>query len=119
MPTSDGGSSDPRGVLPSAESSKEGRYQKVASAVVTILLARGPRAVTVSAVARRAGVSRPWIYKYFGSNVDEMLAFTASSYGGAFIETQLHEPAASASAWRQSLVEGTLEGTITDERRGE
>ncbi|MBT3220180.1 MAG: TetR/AcrR family transcriptional regulator [Proteobacteria bacterium] len=88
--------------------SKDERYHRVALAVVTILLRRRPQEVTVSAVARRAKVSRPWIYKYFGRETDSLLGFTVKYFGEAFNELD-EEPFAhdSIDQWRQYLVERT------------
>ena len=63
----------PRFVVYEADSPKAERFGRVARAVVELLLHGEPSSVTVSAVARRAGVSRPWIYKYVGKERGELL----------------------------------------------
>ena len=89
-------------------SSKDERYHRVALAVVAILLHRRPQEVTVSAVARSAKVSRPWIYKYFGQETDSLIAFTVKYFGEAFNELD-EAPIAhdTIEDWRQYLVERT------------
>jgi AcrR family transcriptional regulator len=77
---------EPRFISYVPETGKEQRYHDVARAVVEILLHRRPEDVSVSAVARRAGVSRSWIYKYFGKDVNALLAYTVQQFGTAFVE---------------------------------
>ena len=66
------------------DSTKGERYHRVALAVAAILLQRRPDDVTVAAVARRAKVSRPWIYKYFGRDTRDLIAFAVQHFGTAF-----------------------------------
>ena len=55
--------------------SKEERYADVARVVAGLLLRAGPDAVRVSTVARLAGVSRPWLYKYLGGEPDDLIRY--------------------------------------------
>jgi len=68
------------------DSTKGERYHRVALAVAAILLQRRPDDVTVAAIARRAKVSRPWIYKYFGRDTRDLVAFAVQHFGTAFNE---------------------------------
>lgn len=100
-----------------ADGSKAERFERIARAVVEILMVRQPDAVTISAVARRAGVSRPWIYKYFGSEVEALTTFTVEYFGTAFLELdrELVE-AATVDEWMQRLVART-DKALTDAER--
>lgn len=83
---------EPRFIRYVPETGKEQRYHRVARAVVEILLHRRPEDISVSAVARRAGVSRSWIYKYFGKDINALLAYTVQEFGTAFVELDESEP---------------------------
>lgn len=69
-------------LLGSPDSDKATRFHRVAWAVAHHLLQGSP--VRVATVARRAGVSRPWIYKYLGSDPDDLVAFAVRTYAEAF-----------------------------------
>lgn len=69
-------------LLPPPDSSKATRFHRVAWAVAHVLLRGGP--LRIADVARRAGVSRPWIYKYLGADPDALVAFAVRTYAEAF-----------------------------------
>ena len=71
-------------LLPEPDSEKASRFHRVAWAVAVSLLRRGPESLRIAEVARRAGVSRAWIYKYLGLDRDALLAFTVGLYARAF-----------------------------------
>lgn len=99
-----------RGRLAEAEGSKERRFDDVAEAVAALIAQGGPARVTVSAVARRAGVSRPWIYKYFGQDPAALVAHAVRRYAEAFSDLGRSRAAADVPAWRAHLAEATRDG---------
>lgn len=99
-----------QGRLASPDSTKEQRFRAVAEAVAAIVSAGGARRVTVSAVARRAGVSRPWIYKYLGDDPAILLTHAARLYTEAFSDLARSRRADDAGAWRALVAEATRDG---------
>ena len=99
-----------QGRLSEPEGSKEQRFRDVAEAVAALVSQGGPAKVTVSAVARRAGVSRPWIYKYFGQEPSALLTHAAKVYAEAFSDLGRSRRAADVPSWRSLLVETTRDG---------
>ena len=89
-------------------SEKEERYARVARAVAHQLVHGRPEGVRVSSVARRARVSRPWVYKYFGADPAALLQFAVREFGAAFAE--LERVAPEAGTWRSSVLEGMRRG---------
>ena len=70
--------------------SKQEKLEKVAAACLSIVHAQGPRALTLSRVARSAGVSRAWIYKYIGGSHDELIECAAEYFGKIY--SRLEKP---------------------------
>jgi AcrR family transcriptional regulator len=99
---------EPRFIQYVPETQKEERFRRVARAVIEIMLQRRISDITVSAVARKAGVSRPWIYKYFGKEISSLVDFTVREFGSAFME--LDEQVVrfeGVDAWRTHVMERT------------
>jgi AcrR family transcriptional regulator len=90
-------------LLPTPDSSKVDRFHRVAWAVAVGLLRGGP--LRVADVARRANVSRPWIYKYLGAEPDGLIQFAVRTYAEAF-----GAPVAGPLDSVELLRQGTLEG---------
>jgi AcrR family transcriptional regulator len=90
--------------------SKEERYADVARVVAGLLLRAGPDAVRVSTVARLAGVSRPWLYKYLGGEPDDLIRYAVRDLGVRF--SQLDQPvhAADVPAWRAAIAARAHQG---------
>lgn len=96
-------------LLPPPSHAKEAKFHRVAWAVATSLLRKGEDGLRVSDVARRAGVSRAWVYKYFGHNTDDILLYALGLFGPAFaapVVAEVDDPA----AWRATLHAGMLKG---------
>jgi AcrR family transcriptional regulator len=89
---------------------KAARFHAVALAVVEVLVQRGPDAVTFSAISRRAGVSRAWIYKHFGSDPQLLLDFTFRELGGLVAGLDLRRDASDVTTWRRDIVTATRVG---------
>jgi AcrR family transcriptional regulator len=98
------------GRLPAPDSSKELRFRAVAEAVAAVVLAGGVSRVTVSAVARRAAVSRPWIYKYLGHDPAILVAYAARFYGEVFSDLTRSRRADDVAGWRALIAEATRDG---------
>src|SRR5262245_20833491 len=92
------------------DSTKEQRFRAVAQAVAAIVTAGGTSRVTVSAVARRAEVSRPWIYKYFGDDPSVLIAHAAKLYAEAFSDLAPSRRADDVPTWRALVAEATRDG---------
>ncbi len=89
---------------------KAERFRRVAHAVVEILLQRGPSGIQISAVARRAGVSRAWIYKHFGNDTEALLDFTVRELGVILAGVERTPDDSSVSSWRRDIHLATREG---------
>lgn len=99
-----------RGRLSDPEGTKEKRFRDVAQAVAGLVSNGGLAKVTVSAVARRAGVSRPWIYKYFGQEPDALVTHAARLYAEAFSDLGRSRASSDVPTWRAHLTEATRDG---------
>ena len=99
-----------QGRLSDPDSTKEGRFRCVAEAVAQIVLAHGTKGVTISSVARRAGVSRPWIYKYLGRDPKVLLRFAGRLYAEAFSDLARSRHADDVSTWRARVADGVRDG---------
>lgn len=94
-------------LLPPPDGQKEARMHRIAWAVAHTLLRSGPDQVRIADVARRAGVSRPWIYKYVGGDRAALVAFATRLYGQAFVAPFDGE---GAGELRAALAAGTAQG---------
>lgn len=79
---------------------KQERFERVCEAVLATLLRGGPDALSVSRLARRAGVSRAWIYKYVGADDEALLQAAARLVGDAFIDRDVSYATDDVAAWR-------------------
>lgn len=102
--------------LPAPAGSKEERYHRVADALVVTLLREGPLALRVATVARRADVSRAWIYKHFGSDTDALLAYAVGLFGDAFAEIGPSTAYEDVDGWRAGIRDATRRGLQDAER---
>lgn len=59
---------------------KSDKFEKVQRAALRILAKKGLAGFNHSELARLSGVSRSWIYKYFGQNKDEALDIVVDHY---------------------------------------
>ena len=84
---------------------KTEKVSRLAEAVLRLVAQAGVEGLTFSKLARAAGVSRAWIYKYGGTR-DELLAFATDYFGKIF--TSLEAQPGNYLSERQWL-EGTTE----------
>lgn len=96
--------------LPDPDSSKEARYQRVAEAIIGLLLRGGPDSLRYATIARRAEVSRAWLYKYFGKDRDALLAFAVKLFGDRFAEVDRSLAADDVPTWRDNVLDATRRG---------
>lgn len=96
--------------LVTPDSEKEARFHAVSEAVVRSLLRGGPDDLRYATIARHAGVSRAWLYKYFGKDTDELLLFVARLFGDAFADMDRPIAATDDAGWRDAVLENTRRG---------
>lgn len=96
--------------LPETDGTKEERFHKVAAVVASLVLRSGKDGLRVSTVARRSGVSRAWIYKYFGSDPSALLDFAIRLYGEAFSDLGAKRTSQDVAEWRAIIAEATRKG---------
>ena len=65
---------------------KEKKFHRVYTECLKLIHEQGIRAVSHSALSRKANVSRPWIYKYVGDSKDEIIKNAARYFGTKFID---------------------------------
>lgn len=99
-----------QGRLDPPDSSKEARFLQVAHAVAALVAQGGPKKVTVSAVARRAGVSRAWLYKYLGADPEALITHATTLFAAAFADLGRARPSTDPTSWRDAVREATRDG---------
>ncbi len=90
------------------KSGKGNKFDQAARTAIEMLAMFGMERITISALARKSGVSRPWIYKYIGSDPGAIVDLAIKSMGEAF--TELNRPAFEAKdfdAWNTEVALGT------------
>ncbi len=94
---------------------RDWRRNQLIEAAASIALESGGTAITVAAVAQRAGLSRTSVYEYFGSSADlaadlvlEELKSFAQYVHDAVAETE--QPLENISAWIQSALTYIADG---------
>lgn len=90
---------------------KARKFERVAQAIAALLSSHGVRGITISAVARKAGVSRPWVYKYVGRDSAAVLAFAVQHFAAYFAELGSQGEPPEGTTW-ETWMEGGL-GRIT------
>ncbi len=86
-----------------AEGTKTEKIHRTAQAVLGIVARYGIEAVNPSRVARAAGVSRAWIYKYLGGSKGEMSSFALEHFGLLF--AQVNDPGTPLTPHRNQFLE--------------
>lgn len=72
-------------------SSKEEKYHRVYEECLRLIHENGLKAINHSAIARRAQVSRPWIYKYMGESREELIQSAVKYFGTEFTKFSLRK----------------------------
>ena len=86
--------------------SKEAKIQIVAASALKQMVEHGPTSVTVSSLSRISGVSRPWIYEYYGKSKIEILEATAKHWGAFFSRAGKYENPTSVDELKKRIIEG-------------
>jgi AcrR family transcriptional regulator len=66
------------------DSSKNLKYQNIIEVCFRLVADFGAEKITISQVSKRSGISRGWIYKYIGKNIDEVLKYSLNEYAKDF-----------------------------------
>lgn len=89
------------------ELSKEAKLEKISLLIVREYLAAPHKKLNIQKIAAEGNVSRPWIYKYFGSTEREIILTTIDCLASQLTETSL--PAripSSARDWAKHFLKG-------------
>jgi hypothetical protein len=90
--------------------SKELYFQKVIEATAKTIARTPPEKVRYSQISKLSGVSRAWIYKYFGTDTQQLIGHTIRAYSEqlSLINRPLHE--GSLEQWIQVTTQNTVLG---------
>jgi AcrR family transcriptional regulator len=88
-------------------SHKQEKYHAFAEATLKLIFHRGEEAVSHTQVARAAGVSRAWVYKYVGREKSEIVEFAIDYFGKAFSGLETPFEKMSRRNWREVLLKRT------------
>lgn len=88
------------------DSSKSEKMHETAKVVLNILLVKNIDDVTFANVARGAGVSRPWLYKYIGSKKEDLTNFGVEYLGKFVTQQDLGEQINSRTEFRDHITRG-------------
>ena len=87
---------------------KDAKYYRVYHECLKLIHEEGLKAVTHSSVARKAQVSRPWIYKYMGDSKEELIKNAVKFFGTEFTKFSLRKiEVTGPKAMLRALWEGT------------
>lgn len=88
---------------------REAAFDLILSSAVDLVVEGGAEALTMSAIAKKSGMSRPGVYQYFSSKEDVVadLLLDELKLWGNFLENAIE-----SNSNPQRRVEGWLEGTI-------
>jgi AcrR family transcriptional regulator len=64
--------------------SKDIKYQKIIEVCFILIAEYGADRITISQVSKKSNISRGWIYKYIGNNIEEVLRFSLNEYAKDF-----------------------------------
>ena len=66
------------------DSSKKLKYQIIIEVCFKLVGSFGADKITISQISKESQISRGWIYKYIGNNVEEVLKFSLEEYAKDF-----------------------------------
>ena len=69
------------------DSSKNIKYQTIIDVCFSLISQYGFDKITISQVSKKSQISRGWIYKYIGKNIEEVLKFSLVEYAKDFSNT--------------------------------
>jgi hypothetical protein len=83
--------------------SKPERFDAVETSILELIARDGVDRLTISKISKRAKVSRAWIYKNLGGDLESIILHAAKSIGRTFAELeQSWRPVETVSAYEQS-----------------
>jgi AcrR family transcriptional regulator len=94
--------------LPNSQANKQEKIDAVAGATAELLWKHGIEAVTHARLARAAGVSRAWLYKYIGSKQKDLLRFTTVHFGDTLGKFHNRPRTDGKDHWITDTVEGVF-----------
>lgn len=95
-------------------SGKEEKVEAVAAATAKLLWQHGVEGLTHARLARAAGVSRSWLYKYVGAEDEDLLRFVTVHFGAMLAKFQTRPRTDCKEHW----IEDTSEGVFLLMRQG-
>ena len=90
----------------SSPSDKAQKFEDVTKVLFSLLQTGGPSKITHSIVAKKAGVSRAWIYKYIGSSKDDLIQMAVRHLGKRLTERDLGDVVETKEQLTTSIVLG-------------
>lgn len=87
-------------------SDKAQKFEDVTRVLFSLLQTSGPAKITHSLVAKNAGVSRAWLYKYVGSSKDDLIEMAVRHLGKRLTERDLGEVVDDKHQLTSSIIEG-------------
>lgn len=84
---------------------KQERSDRVGRALAEIVAKHGVTRINISALAKRAGVSRAWIYKYIGRDQSSMFQHFIEEFGRRFATVPSAERHLTVAAWIRGRLE--------------
>lgn len=93
-------------MAPKAQPSKTEKFEAVSLALFHLLALQPLAKITHAQVARRAGVSRAWLYKYLGSDKDDLITFAIEHLGRKLTERDKED----VIRTKQDLVQAVVTG---------
>lgn len=73
------------------KSNKNEKFDVVCKALFSLLEQHGPFKVTHSLVSKKANVSRAWLYKYIGSNKEDLIRFAIDHFAAMLIQNDMNQ----------------------------
>ncbi len=86
---------------------KEEKYLKFAEATLKLIFHSGEEALSHSQVARAAGVSRAWVYKYIGRDRTDIIEFAVDYFGKLYSGLETPFEKMNRNNWREVLLQRT------------
>lgn len=93
---------------------KDAKIDRVCLLIIQEYLKAPGKKLNIQSIAKKAGVSRAWIYKYFGSTQEEMMFTTIDSISSRIVQSAAPEKTAlTPKEWGAQLLIG-INGFLTD-----
>lgn len=89
-----------------APADKDLKFEEVSKNLFALLQSVGPAKITHSLVAKKAGVSRAWLYKYVGAKKDDLIHMALQHLGKKLTERDVGEIVTTKAELTQSIVTG-------------